>query len=124
SYAAVSEAYKLPKEPAAAAAARARAIDEALLGAARVPLETAAACAEAAELAADAAERGNVNARADAAVAALAADAACRGAAINVRVNVAAMTAKEPGAPLLREAAEHVERAGKAARRAEKLAAG
>src|SRR5215216_5508242 len=51
-YGAVTAAYKLPKEPADAAAARDRAIAEALLGASQVPLETARACAQVAELAA------------------------------------------------------------------------
>jgi formiminotetrahydrofolate cyclodeaminase len=115
----VSEAYKLPKEPADAAAARTRAIDEALLGAARVPLETAERCAEVAELAADAAERGNVNARSDAVVAALVADAGCRGAALNVRVNVAAMSDKARGEELARSAAVLASRSRDAARRAE-----
>jgi glutamate formiminotransferase/formiminotetrahydrofolate cyclodeaminase len=119
SYAAVSEAYKLPKEPAEAAAARTRAIDEALLGAARVPLETAERCAAAAELAADAAARGNANARSDAVVAALVADAGCRGAALNVRVNVAAMSDKSAGESLARSAAALVERSRAAAVRAE-----
>ena len=124
SYAAVSEAYKLPKEPAEAAAARARKIDEALLGAARVPLETAERCAAAAELAAHAAERGNTNARSDAVVAALVADAACRGAALNVRVNVAAMSDRAPGEPLARSAAALVARSRAAAERAESAAEG
>jgi glutamate formiminotransferase/formiminotetrahydrofolate cyclodeaminase len=122
SYAAVSEAYKLPKEPAEAAAARTRAIDLALLGAARVPLETADRCAAAAELAADAAERGNVNARSDAIVAALVAEAGCRGAALNVRVNVASMSDQAPGEPLTRSAAALVSRARTAAQRAEAAA--
>ena len=46
-YAQVSEAYKLPKEPAAAATKRSEAITTALLGAAEVPLETATAAVEA-----------------------------------------------------------------------------
>src|SRR4051812_42383181 len=49
SYEAVMNAYKLPNEPEDAAKARTRAIDVALVGAAQVPLETAAACADAAE---------------------------------------------------------------------------
>src|SRR5688500_10392915 len=57
-YAAVSAAYKLPKDDAS----RADAIDRALLGAAEVPLETARLCAEAAALAANVAGKGNSNA--------------------------------------------------------------
>ncbi|MGQ0715006.1 MAG: glutamate formimidoyltransferase [Gemmatimonadaceae bacterium] len=103
-YAAVTEAYKLPKEPPETAAARQQAIARALVGAAEVPLETARRCAEVAELAAAVAERGNTNAVSDAGVAALLAEAACRGAAYNVRINVAAMSDRSVGASLAAEA--------------------
>ena len=65
-YGAVSAAYKLPSEPADALAKRKRAIDDALIGAAEVPLETARACAKVAELAATCATKGNTNAVSDA----------------------------------------------------------
>jgi len=113
-YEAVSAAYRLPKEPEAAAAARARAVADALLGAARVPLETARAAADVAELAAHVAEKGNTNAVTDAGVAALLAEAACKSAAYNVRVNVAAMEDKTPGQPLLAEAARVAREPGRA----------
>jgi glutamate formiminotransferase/formiminotetrahydrofolate cyclodeaminase len=103
-YGAVTEAYKMPKEPPEAAAARQQAIERALLGAAEVPLETARVCAEVAELAGIVAERGNANAVSDAGVAALLAEAACRGAAYNVRINVAALSDRAAGAPLAAEA--------------------
>ena len=103
-YGAVSEAYKMPKEPADAAAARNRAIERALIGAAEVPLETARLCGEVAELAGVVAARGNTNAVSDAGVAALLADAACRGAAYNVRINVAALPDCAVGASLAAEA--------------------
>jgi glutamate formiminotransferase/formiminotetrahydrofolate cyclodeaminase len=103
-YGAVSAAYKMPKEPADAAAARDRAIASALIGAAEVPLETARLCGEVVELAAAVAARGNTNAVSDAGVAALLADAACRGAAYNVRINVAALPDRAAGAPLAVEA--------------------
>jgi len=103
-YSRVSEAYKLPKEPADAAARRSEAVTSALLGAAQVPLETARACVEVAQLALLVAEKGNTNAVTDAGVAALLAEAACRGAAYNVRVNVQALDHKPKGAGLLREA--------------------
>ena len=103
-YGAVSEAYKMPKEPADAAAARTRAIERALIGAAEVPLETARVCGEVAELAGVVAARGNTNAVSDAGVAALLADAACRGAAYNVRINVAALPDRAVGASLATEA--------------------
>jgi glutamate formiminotransferase/formiminotetrahydrofolate cyclodeaminase len=103
-YEGVTEAYKLPKEPADAAVRRTAAIDDALLAAARVPLETARACAGVAALAAQAATMGNTNAVSDAGVAALLAEAACRGAAYNVRINVVAMHDQRPGAALAEEA--------------------
>ena len=114
-YAAVSAAYKLPKEGDGAAAARDAEIGRALLGAAEVPLETARACAQAAELAATTASKGNANAVSDAAVAALLAEAACKGAAYNVRINVSAMSDKAPGTALVDEARRLVEAASKAA---------
>ena len=104
SYTAVSEAYRLPKEPDDAAVRRAEAIALALIGASHVPLETARACARVAELAAFVATKGNVNAVSDAGVAALLAEAACRGAAYNVRINVAALEEKSRGAALVAEA--------------------
>jgi glutamate formiminotransferase/formiminotetrahydrofolate cyclodeaminase len=103
-YGAVSEAYKRPKDTAADADARQRAIDDALLGAARVPLETARACGKVARLARVAAERGNSNAVSDAGVAALLADAACRGAVYNVRINVASLSDRARGASLVADA--------------------
>jgi glutamate formiminotransferase / formiminotetrahydrofolate cyclodeaminase len=51
----------------------------------------------------------------DAGVAALLAEAACKGAAYNVRINVAAMSDKAPGAPLVDEARRLVDAASKAA---------
>src|SRR5689334_1058163 len=60
-YTAVSNAYKLPKEPEDAAVRRSEAITEALLGASTVPLETARACAKVAELAAAVGTKGNSN---------------------------------------------------------------
>jgi glutamate formiminotransferase / formiminotetrahydrofolate cyclodeaminase len=108
-YGAVADAYKLPKEPQAAAATRSEAIAAALLGAAEVPLETARACAKVAELAAALAQRGNTNAVSDAGVAALLAEAACRGAAYNVRINVASLEDRSRGAHLVADAIEIAE---------------
>lgn len=111
-YALVSEAYKLPKEPADAAARRAEAVTNALLKAAEVPLETARASVEVARLASLVAEKGNTNAVTDAGVAALLAHAACKGAAYNVRVNVQALDDKSKGESLAREAQKLVKEAG------------
>jgi glutamate formiminotransferase / formiminotetrahydrofolate cyclodeaminase len=104
SYGAVSAAYKLPSEPEDAARRRQAAIADALIGAAEVPLETARACAEVAELAAVCATKGNTNAVSDAGVAALLADAACRGAVYNVRINISSLEDKSRGAGLVTEA--------------------
>jgi glutamate formiminotransferase/formiminotetrahydrofolate cyclodeaminase len=116
-YSLVSEAYKLPKEPAEAAARRAAAVTSALLKAAEVPLETARAAVEVGELAAMVAEKGNTNAVTDAGVAALLAAAACKGAAYNVRVNVQALDDRSKGHGLGREAEHLVTRANELAAR-------
>jgi glutamate formiminotransferase/formiminotetrahydrofolate cyclodeaminase len=121
SYAAVMSAYKLPNEPEDAAKARTKAIDDALVGAAAVPLETARACAEVAELAALVGEEGNTNAVSDAGVGALLAEAACKGAVYNVRINVTSMTDKSRGAGLLEESKQVLARTAKAARAVEAI---
>lgn len=108
-YALVSDAYRMPRDSEAAAAARTEAIEAALLKAAEVPLETARACRDVARLAAVCAAEGNRNAVSDAGVAALLAEAACRGAVYNVRINVAALGDPAGGAALVAEAAELVE---------------
>lgn len=80
-------------------------IAHALLDAAVVPLETARAAAEVAELAVEAVRSGNPNAAADGVVAALLADAACRAGVLNARVNVRELPEPEIAEPLLEEAA-------------------
>jgi glutamate formiminotransferase / formiminotetrahydrofolate cyclodeaminase len=114
-YTELAAAYKLPQEPEAAAAIRSAAVTAALLRAAEVPLETARACADVAEIAAAVAARGNTNAASDAGVAALLAEAGCKGAAFNVRINVAALEDRSLGAPLVDEAARLVEATGRCA---------
>ena len=113
-YSMVSEAYKLPKE-GPGSADRAAKVTAALLGAARVPLETTRACADVADLAVIVANKGNTNAVSDAGVAALLAESGCRGAAYNVRINVASLDDRSLGAPLATEAVALVARAAKAA---------
>jgi glutamate formiminotransferase/formiminotetrahydrofolate cyclodeaminase len=124
-YEAVMLAYKLPKETPEQADVRQAAIDSALLGAARVPLETARACAQVARLAAVAADKGNTNAASDAGVAALLAEAACRGASYNVQINVSMLADSTEGHALLAEvtrvvddAARHAKIAAEAVQRA------
>ena len=112
-YEGVTIAYKLPKDTDEQVAERTRLIDEALVGAALIPLETARACAKVAELAATAAELGNTNAASDAGVAALLAEAACRGAVYNVRINVSSMTDKSRGKELAAEGAKILSAASK-----------
>ena len=112
-YEAVSKAFKLPKDTDEQARLRAAAVDRALVYAAQVPLETARACAQVAELAATAAERGNVNAASDAGVAALLAEAACRGAVYNVRINISSLTNKALGTELLTKAEAVLQKANR-----------
>ena len=106
-YAKVSAAYKLPKE----SPERAGAIEAALVDAAEVPLETARACADVAELAAVAAEDGNANALSDAGVAALLAEAGARAAAYNVRINAQSMTDRARAEKFVADAVAIVSRA-------------
>jgi len=115
---AVSAAYALPKEPEAP---RKDAIQEALVGAAKVPLETLRAAADVAGLAARAAEAGNRNAVSDAGVGAMLAGAAARGAAYNVRINVAGMPRPEEAAALVAEANRLLEAALRESERAAAL---
>lgn len=117
-YGEVTTAYKLPKETEEQNAARVKAIDDALVHAAQVPLETARACAAVATLAGTAADIGNTNAASDAGVAALLAEAACRGAVYNVRINVSSMTDKARGMALSSEAEKVLQAASRDAARA------
>ena len=108
-YAIVSAAYKLPSETEAQRTEKTAVLDNALIVAAEVPLETARACAEVATLALAVAERGNSNAVSDAGVAALLAEAGCVGASYNVRINVSALSNRSRGAILVDEAKSLVE---------------
>ncbi len=108
-YAAVASAYKLPKEPADALAHRTESIQNALIGAAKIPLETCRACRGVAELALIVATKGNTNAITDAGVCALLADAGCRGASYNVRINVVSLDDRSRGGALAAEAKKLVE---------------
>ena len=105
-YARVTDARRLPHSTAAEKAARAEAIESALLDAARVPLEVARISARTAGYARDLASRGNSNAVSDAGVAALLAVAACRGADYNVRINVKSLADPASGAAMASESAE------------------
>lgn len=90
-FGAVTDAYRLPKETDEQARARAERIQEALIGATEVPLETAALAGEVVQLAGRIVDGANVNALADIAAAAAAARAALETALVNVEANLAAL---------------------------------
>jgi formiminotetrahydrofolate cyclodeaminase len=90
-FSAVTDAYKLPKATDADKATRSAAIQSALVGAAAVPLRTAAVAAEIIELAGRILAGANVNVLSDVAVAAASARAALEAAIINVEINLGAM---------------------------------
>jgi formiminotetrahydrofolate cyclodeaminase len=96
----VSAAYKLPRQDDAQKAARSEAIQAALREAAAVPLETAHLCATVLEVAEEAAPLLNPAAISDVMVGALLAQAALESAALNVEVNLAAMTEERAVNPL------------------------
>ena len=116
-YQVVADAYKLPADGDEQQREKTARMDEALLHAAEVPLETARACAGVAELALAVAERGNTNAASDAAVGALLAEAGCVGASYNVRINVGALSDKSRGSSMAEEAKALVTRTRDLARR-------
>jgi formiminotetrahydrofolate cyclodeaminase len=89
-FAAVVDAYKLPKGDGGEKAARSAAIQAALRGATQVPLRTAALAADVVELCRRIMPGANANVLSDVAVAAASARAALTCAAVNVRVNLAA----------------------------------
>jgi len=88
---AVTAAYRLPKSTDDEKAARTAAIQAALVGAADVPLRTAALAAEVVELAGRILDGANVNVLSDVAVAASSARSALEAATINVEINLAAL---------------------------------
>jgi formiminotetrahydrofolate cyclodeaminase len=87
----VMAAYRLPRETDEQKMARKRAIQDALREATQVPAAVVRLCGEVAALSRIAAEHGNPQVVSDAAVAAVLADAAAQSAALNVRINVAAI---------------------------------
>jgi glutamate formiminotransferase/formiminotetrahydrofolate cyclodeaminase len=85
----VMAAYKLPKETPDEEAVRAKAVEDALLEAALVPLEVVEKCVKVLELAKHVIARGNLNAISDGASGAGLALAGARGSGLNVRINAA-----------------------------------
>ncbi len=100
----IMDALGLPKGTPEEKAARAKALEEATLYAAEVPLRTMEAALKALPLALEMARKGNPASASDAGVAALAAVAGIRGAALNVRINAAGLSDNSPAAPLLQRA--------------------
>jgi glutamate formiminotransferase/formiminotetrahydrofolate cyclodeaminase len=89
---AVLAAMRLPKKTEEEIAARAGAVECAGQGAAKVPLDVLEAAIRALELSLHAVKDGNPNSVSDAGVAGACALAAAEGAALNVRINVPALT--------------------------------
>ena len=104
----IMDCFSMPKGTEEEKAARARALDEATLYAAQVPLRTMEASLKALPLALQMATSGNPASASDAGVAALAAVAGIKGARLNVRINAAGLQDKTPALPLLTRADEIV----------------
>ena len=107
----IMDVFSMPKGTAEEKAARDKALEEATLYAAQVPLMTMEAALDALPLALEMARSGNPASASDAGVAALAATAGIRGAALNVRINAASLKDKTPALPLLQRAGEIVRQA-------------
>jgi glutamate formiminotransferase/formiminotetrahydrofolate cyclodeaminase len=105
SFEAVLAASRLPQDSATQKASRLEALEAATLEAARIPLEAARQAAVVGELAAEAAEHGNVNALSDAISAAALALAGLTAAAANVRINASALQRPQAARPWLEELA-------------------
>jgi glutamate formiminotransferase / formiminotetrahydrofolate cyclodeaminase len=99
----VMAAFRLPKDTEESVAARDRAIEEATLGAARVPLLVAQKSVEVLELVAQVVANGNLNALSDGATGAALARAALTGASLNVRINASSLQDKAMALSLITE---------------------
>ena len=84
----VMDAFKLPKNTEEEKKIRREKIQDALKGAALVPLETVRLCAEMIELCKEIAEKGNKNSITDVGVAAIMAKAGLESAILNVKINL------------------------------------
>jgi formiminotetrahydrofolate cyclodeaminase len=90
-YGELAAAYKLPRADDTTRADRARAIQEALIGATEVPMRIAECCTRVMDLCRPVAEHGNASVVSDAGVAVLLAEAALRGAMLSALVNLKAI---------------------------------
>jgi len=97
----VMAAMRLPRQPEDAAAARARAIQEATVAAIEVPFRVMQLGRAALDVARAMAEIGNPSSVSDAGVGALAARAAVQGAFLNVRINCPGLTDRARAADYL-----------------------
>jgi methenyltetrahydrofolate cyclohydrolase len=103
SFGAVMRAYAMPRQTPEESGLRAQAIQNGLKEATRVPLRCCRVCREIIDLSAVVAQKGNSNVLSDAGVAAVAAHAALRSAALNVMINVKAVTDRQFAADQLTE---------------------
>jgi len=102
-YLEVMAAFKLPKGSEEEQAARAKAVQQATLGAAEVPLDTARKAVEVMRLALTVASKGNPNAVTDGATAASLAQASLSAAGMNVRINLTTLEDKQTAGKMLQE---------------------
>ena len=91
----VMEAYGMPRRTEDEAASRTKTIQQALRAATAVPLRCGRACHELIDLSVVVAKKGNRNVVSDAGAAVLAANAALRCAALNVLINVKALSERD-----------------------------
>jgi glutamate formiminotransferase / formiminotetrahydrofolate cyclodeaminase len=102
-YEAVLQAYRLPKETPEEKEARRKAVDKAVLQAAREPLKVARHSVAVMELAEQAIRFGNENAITDAGTGAALALAALKGAGFNVRINLSSLEHETVSRELMEE---------------------
>lgn len=110
-FAAIMDAFSLPKDSDKAKAERDAAIQKATMNAAMVPLRTMKAAYRAFEVAQAMAEKGNPNSASDAGVAAIAARGAVLGAYLNVKINASSLSDSQEAEKLIGEAGEIVVKA-------------
>ncbi|MFZ5649614.1 MAG: cyclodeaminase/cyclohydrolase family protein [Bacillota bacterium] len=111
----VMRAYRLPAPDGEAKALKRRAIDDALLNAARVPLGVMEYSVKVLEMAIFAVREGNPNALSDAGVAALMAEAGLKGAYYNVMINLQGLSDRAAGEEALKKAGDILAAGEKAA---------
>jgi glutamate formiminotransferase/formiminotetrahydrofolate cyclodeaminase len=97
----VMAAYRLPKDDPESETRRTEAIEAATLHAAQVPLNVARKAEEILQISGDVVVYGNINAISDAGSAAALAGACLNGAALNVRINAAALGESEESRKLV-----------------------